>query len=59
MNNSRCSTNENIGCNVECNQKRFDSRMSQGDMRELNQSDVRNVNNRSKNKEEIRPNSDY
>ncbi|MDD4564751.1 MAG: hypothetical protein PHE79_04665 [Eubacteriales bacterium] len=54
MNNSTCNTNEK----VESNNKRFDSRMSQGDMKEVNQGDIRSINN-SRIKEQIRPNSDY
>ena len=59
MNNSTCSLNEKVGCNAEYNHKRFDSGMSQGDMKELSHGDIKDVNNSSRIKEEIRSSSDY
>lgn len=54
MNNSMCNTNEK----VESNNKIFNSGMSQGDMKELDQGDIKN-NNNSRIKDEIRTSSDY
>lgn len=54
MNNSMCNTNEK----VKSNNKIFNSGMSQGDMKELDQGDIKN-NNNSRIKDEIRTSSDY
>lgn len=40
MNRSSCSTNEK----VECKNRRFDSRISQGDIKEVKQGDMKEVN---------------